>query len=188
MHYCSSFVEEWYYLYLLFTVCTDAESFKSIYTIEGILHSIFQAACVALGLLENDGEWISCFEEAGHIASGRTQCVLFVCAILQGSVLDSLALWNQFAEQICDDLKHTIQNISDIPTDLKHSHLNYDLYLLNEGCLQYDWIIAFFGLPASSFSWGNIASNNLIQTELAYNSTDEAQKHNETVNKMNPEQ
>ena len=92
MHHCSSLAGEQYYLCLLLTVCTGAESFESICTIEGTLHPTFQAACVALGLLEDDGEWISCFEEAGHIASGRAQCVLFVCAMLQGSVLDSLAL------------------------------------------------------------------------------------------------
>ena len=66
--------------------------------------------------------------------------------------------------------------------------MNYSLHLLNEGCLQHDWTIAFFGLPASSFSWGNIAGNNLIQTELAYDSTNEAQECDDAVNRMNPEQ
>ena len=114
--------------------------------------------------------------------------MLFVYVMLQGSVLDSLALWNQFVEQICDDLKYAIQNIFGISTDLEHSHLNYDLHLLNEGCFQYDQIIAFFGLPASSFSWGNIVSNNFIQAELAYDSINEAQECDDVVNRMNSEQ
>ena len=188
MHYCSPLAGEWYYLCLLLTVCTNTESFELICTIKGTLHSTFQAVCVALGLLENDGEWINCFEKAGHVTSDKAQCVLFVCAILQKSVLDSLALWNQFVKQICDNLKHAIWNISDILTDLKHSHLNYNLYLLNEDCLQHDWIIAFFDFLALSFLWGNIASNNLIQAELTYNPANEAQKCDDAVNRMNSKQ
>ena len=92
MHHCSLFAGKQYYLCLLFTVCTNAESFKSIHIIEKTLHSTFQAVCVALSLFEDNGEWISCFEKAGHIASDRAQYVLFICAILQKSILNSLAL------------------------------------------------------------------------------------------------
>ena len=60
-----------YYLCLFFTVCTDAKSFKSIYIIEKTLHSTFQAVCIALSLLEDDGEWISCFEEIEHVVNDR---------------------------------------------------------------------------------------------------------------------
>ena len=135
MHHCSSLAGKQYYLHLFLTVCTNAKSFELIYIIKETLHSIFQVVCVALSLFEDNREWINCFEEAEYVASGRAQCVLFVYVILQKSVLDSLALWNQFAEQICDDLKHVIQNISSIFINLKHLHLNYDLHLLNKDCL-----------------------------------------------------
>ena len=92
MHYCSSFAEKQYYLCLFFTVCTGAESFESIYIIKGTLHSIFQAVCVTLDLFEDDEEWINCFEEAGHVASDRAQYVLFMCVILQKSVLNNFIL------------------------------------------------------------------------------------------------
>ena len=56
MHYYSLFTEKQYYLYIFFTVCIDAESFKSIYIIKETLYSIFQAVCVALSLFEDDEE------------------------------------------------------------------------------------------------------------------------------------
>ena len=47
---------EQYYLRLLLTKIHGATCFEDIRTIDGVLHPTFKSACMALGLLNNDGE------------------------------------------------------------------------------------------------------------------------------------
>ena len=48
---------ERYYLRLLLTKIHGATCFEDIRTIDGVLHPTFKSACMALGLLNDDGEW-----------------------------------------------------------------------------------------------------------------------------------
>ena len=47
-----------------------AESWEDIRRFQEILHPTFKAACLACGLLEDDGEWKKCLEEAGSMQTG----------------------------------------------------------------------------------------------------------------------
>ena len=61
---------ERYYLRMLLTKIYGATSFEDIPTICGILHTAFKSACMALGLLDDDGEWHAALTEASTWASG----------------------------------------------------------------------------------------------------------------------
>lgn len=48
---------EKYYLRMLLTIVRDAKSYESLRTVHCVVHSTFQAACIAQGLLQDDKEW-----------------------------------------------------------------------------------------------------------------------------------
>jgi len=75
----------------------------------------FQTACVTLGLLEDDREWIDCLTEAFVVAAGPQLRALFVTALVYGPIADPAALWDRFAANICDDLPCLLARRDDLP-------------------------------------------------------------------------
>ena len=148
MYYCNPFAGERYYLRLLLTVVRGPSSYENLRTINDVLHPTFQAACVARGLLEDDKEWIQCFEEVTLFASGDSLRTLFVTALTNGvGLADSTLIWNRFAEKFCDDLPHRLRLRTDIPEDLVNPHLDYGLYLLAEMLESAGKTLQICGLP-----------------------------------------
>ena len=58
MYHCSPVVGEKYYLWLLFTVIRGPQSFEDLQTVDEDVYLSFCAACIALHLFEDDGEWV----------------------------------------------------------------------------------------------------------------------------------
>ena len=73
---------ECFYLCTLLIVVKGATSFEHLRTVNGDVHPTFHAACLALGLLENDNEWIWCLEEAGAMQTGHQLRNLFGVMLL----------------------------------------------------------------------------------------------------------
>ena len=86
---------ERFYLRLLLTTVRGPTSFENLRTVNGVIHSTFKEACNALSLLENDGEWRQCLQEAAIYQTGDQLRRLFV-VILRACFSEPLALWNEF--------------------------------------------------------------------------------------------
>ena len=69
---------ELFYLRTLLTVVHGPKSFKDLRTVDDIEHGTYQAACIARGLLEDDGEWKHCLTDAAVFKTGRQLRYLFV--------------------------------------------------------------------------------------------------------------
>jgi hypothetical protein len=61
------------------------------HTIIGTLDPTFQVTCAALGLLEDDREWIDCLTQASIFASSPQLRALFVTALVYGPLADPAA-------------------------------------------------------------------------------------------------
>ena len=92
MYYCSPITSERFYLRLLLTVIPGATSFEHLRTVAGTIYPTFQAACVALGLLNDDREWADCLQEASVFATGAQLRSLFVTALVYSPVTNPPAL------------------------------------------------------------------------------------------------
>lgn len=103
--YCSPTAGEEYYLRMLLTVVPGPRSFQHLRTLDDMVHPAFQAACVARGLLDDNIKWVSCFTEAVTFSSGHSLRTLFGTALVHGHVSDSTALWEKFANNICDEVR-----------------------------------------------------------------------------------
>ena len=87
---------ERFHMRTLLTSKKAATSFEDLRTVNGVLYPTFHAACLALGLLEDDNEWRQCLQEAAHMASGYQLRQLFVTILRDCSPSDPLALWSDF--------------------------------------------------------------------------------------------
>ena len=179
---------EKYYLRLLLGAITGSTSFEHLRTVDGIEYETFQAACLALGLLSDDNQWKSCFNEAVIFSSGRHLRLLFVSILIFGSVVASVQLWNLFKSYICDDLEHRIAGRLDIPTDLESPHYDYGLYLISGLLGEHSRCLADFQLSEPQFDWDQSGGNRQLQDEYDYNAAEENQLRNKAVEKFNNEQ
>ena len=91
----------------------------------------FQAACTALGLLDNDKEWETCFTESIVFSTGHILRQLFVSILTCADVLDPAALWSRFGKGICSDLPRKMQRLQS-PSDLEDAPLCYGLHLISQ--------------------------------------------------------
>jgi len=87
---------ERYYLRLLLTVVRGARSFEDLRTVDGIQHRFFKHACIALRLLEDDGEWIAMFRDALGFMTGRAFRHLFALTLQHTTITNPLAIWEEF--------------------------------------------------------------------------------------------
>src|SRR5258708_39013586 len=73
---------ECFYLWLLLTGIYGAISFQDLRIVDGVVYATFRQACIALGLLEDDGEWHHCLKEAANLQTGWTLHQLFTSILL----------------------------------------------------------------------------------------------------------
>ncbi|XP_052171592.1 uncharacterized protein LOC127787570 [Diospyros lotus] len=163
MYFASHNCGERFYLRLLLTVVKGPKSFRSLRTIDNVVHDTFKLACVARGLLEDDEEWIQCLKEAAVMKTGYQLRRLFSIILTQCSPLNPCALWNQFSMHICDDLAHKIRTLFAIsnPTDAQIE--DYGLHLLNQMLHESGKSLIDFPLmPQVIGNWSVVVGNRLI--------------------------
>ena len=105
-------------------------SYQDLRTVNGQHYPTFKDACKALGLLEDDTEYIKCLEEAAVMQTGSALCSLFGTMMIHGTPTDTVKLWDQFKAQICDDLGHALRQRG-IPEPTPEQIYDYGLYLLH---------------------------------------------------------
>lgn len=88
IYYCNLFIYEKYYLYLLLTLVIGSKSFEDLRTFDDHLYFYFFGAYMALGLLKNNGKWVSYFIETPLFLSEKTICILMVSIFTHGSIFD----------------------------------------------------------------------------------------------------
>lgn len=188
IYHCSLTAGEKYYMRMLLTVVLGPSSFEYLRTLDDVVHPTFQAACVARGLLDDDSEWISCFTEAVTFSSGYFLQTLFGTALVHGHVSDPIALWEQFANDICDDLPHGLRSLTDVPNNLIDPHLDYGLYLLDEVLAGMGKSLHDYQFLHYSHNWGNSSANPLLAEQLDYDSQREQFLRDERYAQLNIDQ
>jgi len=93
---------------MLLTKICGATSFKDIRIIYGVLHPTFKSTCMALGLLDDDGEWHPNLTEASTWTSGSQLRNMFCSLLMFSEIADLVKLWDPHWAHLTDDLLHTI--------------------------------------------------------------------------------
>jgi hypothetical protein len=94
---------ERFYLRLLLTMVAGVTSFENLRTIDGVVYPTFQAACDAMGLLQDDQEWDACLREACVDQNADQLKKLFVILLLFCAPLHLERLWARYRDKMSHD-------------------------------------------------------------------------------------
>jgi hypothetical protein len=175
MYYVGLTAGERFYLRTLLTVVKGPKSFQDLRTFRGTTYPTFCDACIARGLLENDGEWQQCLEEASAMQTGHQLRQLFATILNFCSPTNPAMLWANFRQHICDDLRHRLMTFTNQRDNITDDEVfDFGLYLLNGALEKLGTSLQNFDMPQPLRNWGVEAENRYIaEHSLSYNRDDE---------------
>ena len=196
MYSASPFMGERYYLRLLLTVVRGATSFEHLRTVDGTVCSTFKDACIALGLLEDDGEWVALFREGAEFMTGRALRHLFALALQHTTITNPLSIWEMFGRSMCDDIPHLLTTGRvPVPPGAEEIEdqidLDYGLYLIQEYLNEFGKSLLEYGLPKPVLDWTSqhrIIHGTVLEEELNYDMEKEQETYDRMRAQLNREQ
>ncbi|KAK2941267.1 putative ATP-dependent DNA helicase [Blattamonas nauphoetae] len=99
---------ERYFLRLILLRRRGPTSFADLRVVDTIQHNTFESAARALGLLQDDNQWILCMEEAVRIALPQQLRTIFAQILLFNNPTNVQALWDTFFDQLTVDFTPTM--------------------------------------------------------------------------------
>ncbi|XP_072066894.1 uncharacterized protein [Arachis hypogaea] len=82
-------------------------SFIHLRTVDGVVYSTFKEACYALGLLQDDKEFIDAMLEASTWASARYIRDLFVVLLLSNNISSPIKVWEHCYHVLSEDILYS---------------------------------------------------------------------------------
>ena len=122
---------EHFYLRLLLTTIVEPRLLIDLRTVNGVVYGTFEDACNALGLLQDDGEWFDCLEDAFIMRTGASLPNLLVLILFECNPSHPELFWQQFRPHLCDDLRYRLRQhyqLSEQPEEV----YDFGLFLINE--------------------------------------------------------
>ncbi|XP_058810250.1 uncharacterized protein LOC131675336 [Phymastichus coffea] len=99
-----------------------AESFEHLRTVDNAIHPTFSAACLALGLIENDDEWNRAMNEGVQwVMPQRLRC-LFVRILIHCQPTKPEELWMTFQDALSEDFSRTQEK--DLAYQMAYADIN----------------------------------------------------------------
>ncbi|KAL3642121.1 hypothetical protein CASFOL_012936 [Castilleja foliolosa] len=183
---------ELFYMRMLLSHQCGCKSFADIRTVSGVLHSTYRSACDSLGLLGEDREWLTAFEESSSWATSSELRVLFVHMLLFCEVSQPVYFWETQWKRMADDIQLRITSeISNPQLFVNDDELQQSVLLTLEELLNTSTpskSLADFGLPMPSAVAIASLGNRLLLEETCYDRTKLASEHCQSVSMLNSEQ
>ena len=190
MYFIKLTAGEQFYLCTLLTVVKGPKSFEDLQRVPGHAEPLptFYAACLACGLLEDDGEFRLCLQEACEMQTGTQLCHLFATLLLFSEPAQPDALWYEFQHHICDDLERRMQALG-IENPPPEDVYNYGLFLLDKILSDSGHTLTDFpSMPQPLCNWAALTLNPLILEQLNYNPDTEHAELNTHLPTLNVDQ
>lgn len=126
----SSNADEQFYLRMLLTIRKGVNSFVELRTIDGTIHESFKDACYAMGLLEDDNEYIEAIHEASIWSSAAYVRRFFAMLVINGSISRPAHVWDCTWENLTDDILIKQRHImNDLGALLSYNNLSFNIKL-----------------------------------------------------------
>lgn len=183
---------ECYYLRLLLHTIPGPQSFSHLKTVAGVTHPTFQAACKALGLLEDDANWDHTLEEASCTDSPQRIRELFAIMLVFCQVSDPVLLWEKHRDSLAEDLQRQVQkdqNLNCKPDSIMEVVYNKCLIIIEDLVLGVSGHhLRKFGLPSPSRDENALDLDREYLREISYDITMVSKQVADNVPKLNNEQ
>ncbi|KAD0696005.1 hypothetical protein E3N88_43842 [Mikania micrantha] len=115
IHSVSPSLGEAYFLRILLNKVRGPKSFEEIKTVDGQQFQTFRDACYALGLLDDDMEYIEAIKEASHHGSGYYIRNLFATMLLSNTLSRPDFVWENAWEYLSDGILYMQQKKLNLP-------------------------------------------------------------------------
>lgn len=106
IHSVPASVGEGYFLRILLNKVKGPTSFEDILTVDGKLQNSFRDACYAMGLLDDDSEYIAAIKEAAFVGSGEHLRKLFATLLASNSLSRPDIVWDETWKDLSDDIAY----------------------------------------------------------------------------------
>jgi hypothetical protein len=186
--YISPTAGERFHLRMLLMVVRGPRSFNDLKTVDGQICQSFHDACLKRGLLEDDGEWEICLQDAADIQTGSQLRRLFTTLLLFCTPTQPNVLWFKFRDKICDDLRHKLYDLG--RTNVNQSDIyDFGLHLIDEILHDSGHALSDFpSMPQSLLNWSNTIHNRLISQQMNYDPLSEATEAHLLMSSLNADQ
>ena len=111
-------IESGYYMRVLLNHQKGPRSFDELKTIEGVLYDSYKEACFALGLLENDQEYIDDLVRSSIWASGSYLRRVFVIMLESDSLTEPDIVWENTWELLSEDIEKARRDLLKNPGNI----------------------------------------------------------------------
>ncbi len=174
-----------FYLRMLLKICPGALSFTDLRTVEGVVQNTNKAACVALGLCDDDSEWIDCLTDAVELALPRHIRKLFCTILLECEPTSPKILYKKFRADMSEDFLRTRQASLNLTEDEIDALRYNDLLIeINNYLNDHDKSNSSYNLPMPDDSLNDIS---IIDDSDEYDPND-GQYYDEHINSLTDEQ
>ncbi|CAG8714005.1 13024_t:CDS:2, partial [Acaulospora morrowiae] len=189
LYFANPSAREIFYLRLLLTVVRGPQSFNHLKTVNNIAHPTFKDACLALGLLEDDEEWIQYLEEAAVMCSGFQLRLLFAVILIHCTPTQPQDLWLRFRVNLCDDLLYRLSNEHAIREPTESQIFDFGLFLLDNILHDFNQHLGMFSsMPLWEHNWDNYQRNRFISEHLNWDQNELRNTVDNLISQMNNEQ
>ncbi|XP_057418906.1 uncharacterized protein LOC130713124 [Lotus japonicus] len=166
-------------------------SFKSIRTVKGVVYPTFRDACEAMGLLEDDREYVDGISIASDLGSGSQLRKLFTRMLMTNLISRPQEVWRKSWTLLSDGILYDRRKALNIPDLRKEDEELQNLCLIEiEKILQGNGrsLKEFPCLPYPKFSEIQNFENRFVADELNYNRDEMVKIHDELVSSLTSEQ
>ena len=177
-----------FYARLILSVAKNLQSFRDLRTYNGVVYDTIREACLACGLLDDDGEWRHCLEEGKYFQTGFILRCLFIIILRDCTPSEPVALLHEFRCFLCDDLSRRLARlgIPNVSDDIVH---DYGLHLIQETLLwESNRSMKDVGMISPVRDWNTLLSNSLVKDQVRYDPEEEASLLQQCLPLLNGEQ
>ncbi|XP_022007909.1 uncharacterized protein LOC110907201 [Helianthus annuus] len=162
---------EAYYLRILLNKVKGPKSFEDIRTVNGTWYPTFRDACYALGLLDDDNEYIEAIKEANVYGSATYLRTLFGTMLMSGSLSRPDFVWEKTWTYLSDDILYRQEKHLNVD-DLNYSDeeiKNLALLEIKKFLLRNNSSLRnYSNMPYPDDESISSSNNRLINEELSY--------------------
>ena len=179
---------EKFHLRMLLMIVKGPQSFDDLKTVDDEVCQTFHEACLKRGLLEDNGEWHICLQDAAEIQTGSQLRHLFTTLLLFCTPTQLNILWMTFREKICDDLRHRLHDLG--RTNITQTEIyDFGLHLIDDILHDSGHALSEFpSMPLSQFNWSSTIGNRLISQQMNFDPAYEAATAHQLLSSLNKDQ
>ncbi|MCH79269.1 ATP-dependent DNA helicase PIF1 [Trifolium medium] len=180
-----------FYLRTLLAYVKGATSFDDIKTVNNVTYNNYKDACFALGLMDDDTEFIQCIKETSYWGSGVFLRNLFASLLLSAQLHQPNIVWDNVWEDLSDDIQRRqrrLLRVNDLvltPGQLQSYALaEIEVILQRNGKSLKDYP----GMPLPDDGLMADIENRLIYDELNYDRHSLSKEHDTLLSAMTTKQ